>query len=122
MSDERFVVRNEPARPRFALIDRSEDGSGDLVIGEESYLDFAAEPGGSPTDRIMFHTEVSEDYGGQGLASVLVDAAVTETIEAGLKVVPVCPYVAAWLRKHPEHADHVVQPRPEHLQALSASR
>lgn len=121
-------------------IDGNGTGGGataDTVIGEERYLDLrvladgalvpgaadsheegadAAPDGGN--DRIMFHTEVDEAYSGQGLASKLVGVAVIETIAAGYRVVPVCPYVASWLRKHPEHSDHVVAPTAAHLQAV----
>lgn len=122
MPEQRFHVEHLTEQSRYVLLDRgaaeASPMSTDLEIGEESYLDFAA-PGG--TERILFHTGVAEKYGGQGLASVLVRAVVEDTIAAGLHVVPVCPYVAAWLPKHPEYAAHVVQPRSEHLRALRAN-
>ena len=113
MPEDRFQVRPEPEHARYVLLDRNEDGNRDLAIGEEDYVDVADQ-------RVFYHTVVSEDYGGQGLASVLVRAAVEDTIAAGLAIVPVCPYVKGWLPKHPEYAEHVVNPRPEHLQAIPA--
>lgn len=115
MTEERFQVRHEPDRSRYALLDH--DRAGDQVIGEEDYADVAADGG---TQRVLYHTVVSDDYAGQGLASVLVRAAVEDTIAAGHAIVPVCPYVKAWLPKHPEYAAHVVNPRPEHLRAVPA--
>jgi len=109
MTEGRFQVRHEADRSRYTLVDTDHDA----VIGEEVYVDVAAQ-------RVFYHTVVSEDYGGQGLASVLVRAAVEDTIAAGLAIVPVCPYVKSWLPKHPEYAAHVVNPRPEHLQAIPA--
>lgn len=109
MPDERFQVRHEPGRSRYALVDTGHDA----VIGEEVYVDVAGQ-------RVFYHTVVAEEYGGQGLASVLVRAAVEDAIAAGFAVVPVCPYVKGWLPKHPEYAAHVVNPRPEHLQAIPA--
>lgn len=86
------------------------------MIGLEAYVDIDAPSG---PQRILYHTVVSDDYAGQGLASVLVRAVVEDVIGSGKSIVPVCPYVAAWLPKHPEYADHVVQPTQEHLDAVS---
>lgn len=50
-------------------------------------------------DRTFFHTEVDDAYAGRGLAAVLVRTALDETRAAGLTVVPVCLYVAGFLKK-----------------------
>ncbi|WP_115790127.1 GNAT family N-acetyltransferase [Arthrobacter silvisoli] len=117
MTDSRFEVQDRPEESRYVLIDRGADGSAQDVIGEESYVDVDA---AGETQRVLFHTGVSEDYAGQGLASVLVRAAVEDVIAAGYAIVPVCPYVAAWLPKHPEYADSVVKPAPAHFRAVQA--
>ena len=101
------TVIDRPEELRYVLLD------GDTEIGEESYVDTDGE-------RIVFHTFVSEDYAGQGLASQLVRAVVDDIVERGMKVVPVCPYVKAWLPKHPEYAAHVVAPTRAHLRAIAA--
>jgi predicted GNAT family acetyltransferase len=55
------------------------------------------------------HTETPVAARGRGLASRLV-AGVLETARArGLKVVPRCPFVRAYLAKHPEFRDIVLQ-------------
>lgn len=56
-------------------------------------------------DRIFFHTEVDDAYAGRGLAAVLVRTALDETRAAGLTVVPVCPYVAGFLKKNEQEYD-----------------
>lgn len=118
MPEERFTVEKRETESRYVLLDReAEHGSSE--IGEESYLDYVAD---GVTQRIMYHTGVSEQYGGLGLASVLVKAAVEDAIADGRKVVPVCPYVAAWLPKHPEYAEHVAPKAAEHLAALRAAQ
>jgi len=117
MSPTRFEPLHQPEQSRYVLLDRGENGAGAEEIGEERYLDVE---GASRTERIFYHTVVSPAYKGQGLASVLVRFAVEDAIAAGHAVVPVCPYVAAWLPKHPEYAEHVVPPKPAHLQALDA--
>ncbi|MFD7155626.1 GNAT family N-acetyltransferase [Kribbella sp. NPDC059898] len=109
MTDQRFEVQNRPEESRYVLID-TESGE---VIGEEDYVDVEKQ-------RVLFHTGVSDDYSGQGLASQLVRAVVDDVIAQGYSIVPVCPYVAAWLPKHPEYADHVVKPRPDHLRAVAS--
>ncbi|WP_127129947.1 GNAT family N-acetyltransferase [Georgenia sp. SYP-B2076] len=55
--------------------------------------------------RIFFHTETGKEYAGQGLAGRLVARALEETRAAGLRVVPVCPYVAAYVGRHHEYDD-----------------
>ena len=80
------------------------------------YLDHDAEDG-EPV-RIFPHTVVREEYGGRGLASILVREALDATIGEGRRIVAVCPYIKAWLPKHPEYARHSVPARPEHLALL----
>ncbi|GAA3925086.1 GNAT family N-acetyltransferase [Microbacterium soli] len=115
MTEERFIVRHAPDQSRYVLLDRGEDGTGATEIGEESYVDVGDE-------RVLHHTGVSEEYGGQGLASRLVLAAVEDTVASGRSIVPVCPYVVAWLPKHPEFDAHVVRHRPEHIAAIKAQQ
>ena len=117
MPEERFYVENHLAESRYALLDREVEHGLDM-IGEESYLDFDSDGSGQ---RIMYHTVVSEKYGGLGLASVLVRHAVDDTVAGGRAIVPVCPYVVKWLTKHPEYSDHVVKATQAHLEALRNS-
>jgi predicted GNAT family acetyltransferase len=52
----------------------------------------------------MVHTEVPEALEGRGIASRLVQAAFDHAQAQGLKIRPLCSYVAAWARRHPERA------------------
>lgn len=54
---------------------------------------------------VIEHVGVVPERRGQGLAKVLVLAAVDWAREAGLKIVPVCPYAQAVLRRDPGVAD-----------------
>ncbi|PPF15053.1 GNAT family N-acetyltransferase [Rathayibacter sp. AY1A7] len=73
---------------------------------------FVIEVGGTPAgfaaytrqgDEVtLTHTVVDDAWEGHGLGSILSRAAVTTITEAGGTVVPRCPFVAAWLRKHPD--------------------
>ncbi len=51
-------------------------------------------------ERIFFHTEVDPQFGGRGLAGLLVREALAESIRDGLTVVPVCPLFARHLAKY----------------------
>ena len=53
-------------------------------------------------DIVLIHTEVPEALRGQGIASLLARAALTAARAEGLAVVVVCPFVRAYLRRHPE--------------------
>ena len=84
-------VQHQHDRSRFAI----NDGEG-TELGYLSYVTTA--------DAIVIdHTVVDPAYQGQGLAAVLTDAALTTLGEqSALTIVPQYPYVAAFIRKHPE--------------------
>ncbi|MER7362304.1 GNAT family N-acetyltransferase [Nonomuraea wenchangensis] len=63
-----------------------------------------------PTKVVFTHTEVSPLYEGQGLAGRLVDHALRVSADTGLRVVPLCPYVARYIERHPEFANLVDAP------------
>lgn len=70
--------------------------------------------------RVFFHTKVDDAYAGQGLARELVEHALAETREAGLKVMPVCPYVAKVVAGDQQWADVVVPVTQSALDAVQA--
>jgi uncharacterized protein len=51
------------------------------------------------------HTEVPPELGGKGVGSTLVKGALDQVRADGLKVVAECPFVKAWIGKHPAYAD-----------------
>ncbi len=53
----------------------------------------------------LVHTEVDPAFEGRGLGSVLVAGALEDIRRRGLKLHPLCPFVAAYVRRHPEFAD-----------------
>jgi uncharacterized protein len=55
--------------------------------------------------RVFHHTETDPAYGGRGLATILVEHALTATREAGKRIVPLCSMVVTVLKKHPEYDD-----------------
>ncbi|MGH3581566.1 MAG: GNAT family N-acetyltransferase, partial [Mycobacterium sp.] len=52
--------------------------------------------------RLFFHTEIGEQFGGKGLAGTLIRHALAETVESGLRIVPLCPFVKSFVDKHSE--------------------
>jgi predicted GNAT family acetyltransferase len=59
---------------------------------------------------VMTHTEVEPAYEGQGVGSTLIRQALDDVRRRSLQLVPLCPFVAAFLERHPEYADLVHLP------------
>ncbi|MRK01906.1 N-acetyltransferase [Aeromicrobium sp. S22] len=69
---------------------------GEPAVGRADFIDSP----GTGHDRIFFHTEVDDEFGGRGLAGLLVRAALDDSIRSKVTVVPVCPVFARHLRTH----------------------
>ncbi len=52
--------------------------------------------------RVFYHTVTDPEFGGRGLATILVENALNATRDEGKRIVPVCSMVATVLKKHPE--------------------
>ena len=78
------------------------DGRGSFFIDQagERLAEMVISIAGS--NLTVFHTEVSEKLKGQGIASKLLSTMVAYAREHQLKVIPLCPYVSAQFRRHPE--------------------
>ncbi|MGW7294576.1 GNAT family N-acetyltransferase [Streptomyces xiamenensis] len=72
------------------------------------------------TQRVFFHTEIDEAFAGQGLGRQLVQQALADVRASGMRIVPVCPYVAKFLKRHDEFADITDPVRPDVLRWLKA--
>jgi predicted GNAT family acetyltransferase len=77
----------------------------ELLVGEElgGELIYRARDGVVT----LIHTEVAPQYEGHGLGDQLVAYALDDIRARGLRIVPLCPFVAAYLRRHPENEDLV---------------
>jgi len=49
----------------------------------------------------LIHTEVPAALRGQHIGDALVEAAFEAARSAGLRIIAVCPFVKAYMRKHP---------------------
>ncbi|WP_193103505.1 GNAT family N-acetyltransferase [Brachybacterium sp. FME24] len=112
MTDQRpqnVSVRNAP-----------EEGSFDVFVEEEhAGSSLYAEISEGPTrQRVFFHTEVREEFGGRGLAATLTSSALEESVRSGFRIVAMCPYVKKWLSTHHDFDDALDPVRPVHIQAV----
>jgi predicted GNAT family acetyltransferase len=85
------TVRDNPALNRFEL-----DLDGHTAV---AYYQL------SPGVITFTHTEVPAELSGRGIGSELVRGALAAARARGLKVVPKCPFVAAFMAKHPQFDD-----------------
>ena len=57
---------------------------------------------------VFTHTEVDDAYEGQGLGGRLARYALDDARARGLDVLPLCPFIRGWIKRHPDYADLVV--------------
>lgn len=92
MSAPPLIVRDNPERHRFEI----DLGDGSFAIAEYTL----------PAGKIMFtHTEVPEAHEGKGIGTKLIEFGLTAARERGLKVIPICPFFAAYMEKHADVQD-----------------
>lgn len=85
------------------------------VNGELAVVEYRLEG-----DRILFrHTEVPADLEGHGLASKLAQTILDDARARHLGVVPICPYIASYIKRHQEYLDVVV---PEYRHSVQRKR
>jgi len=71
-----------------------------------------------PGQRVFYHTQVDDEFGGRGLATVAIGEALAATRGDGLRIVAVCPMVAAYVKKHHDFDDLLDSATPEILQQI----
>ncbi len=106
------TIRHNPDRERFEVLVAGN------VIGKAAYKDY---DGGSSPQRVFYHTVINEEYGGQGLAGKLATVALDETVAAGFRIVPVCPFIKKFITKNPGYASATAPIAPAHLEFLNAA-
>jgi predicted GNAT family acetyltransferase len=90
---DEIAVSNHEAASRFEL----------TVEGETALLQYRLRPG----TIVFLHMEVPGELEGRGLGSRLARAGLDYAREHGLKVVPLCPFVTGYIKRHPEYLDLV---------------
>ena len=71
--------------------------------GHTAFAEYHLRPG----KIVLPHTVVPPEFEGKGVASALARYAFGYARENGLKVIPTCPFMAGWVKKHPEQHDIV---------------
>jgi predicted GNAT family acetyltransferase len=94
------------------------DTTGATVVDNPAELRYELRVDGEPAGLIRYrtepgvvvlvHTEIFPAAEGRGLGSRLVAGALDDIRARGLRVVPLCPFAAAYVRRHPEYAELVV--------------
>ena len=64
---------------------------------------------------VLVHTEIHDEFEGAGVGSALAKGALDDLRSRGLPVVPLCPFIAAYIERHPEYRDLVDQDSLDHL-------
>ena len=86
-----WIVRDNPEHHRFEI----DLGDGLAVAAyrlSEGIITFT-------------HTEVPPSYEGQGVGTALIRAGLAAARQRGLKVIPICPFFAAYIKNHAEEQD-----------------
>lgn len=93
MSDQAVIeVHDDPARHAYVV----------TVDGEEAGKSVYHMRGGR---HIFVHTEVDDAHSGRGVGTRLVQSALDDVRDRGGTIVAICPFVAAYVRRHPEYDD-----------------
>lgn len=59
-------------------------------------------------DEVVFvHTDVDDAFTGRGIGGALAREGLDDVRRRGLRAVPMCPFIAAWIRRHPDYRDLV---------------
>ncbi|MEM6261222.1 MAG: GNAT family N-acetyltransferase [Bacteroidota bacterium] len=64
----------------------------------------------TPKGMIVYtHTEVPQEMEGKGIGSTLAKHVLDYARQEKMTVLPLCPFVAGYIRRHPEYADLVLE-------------
>lgn len=88
------VIHNAAAKRFEVTVDGKVAFSKYLLVGEKF---------------IVEHTEVPVELENKGLASRIVRTALDYARAQNLRVMPLCPFTAAFIHRHPEYQDLVIE-------------
>ena len=89
MNNEIKIINNEKALHFETL----------LSNGEFAFIEYRWHQG----NLVLMHTLVPEGFEGKGIAAALAKFVLEYAKEKQLQIVVYCPYVNAYLKKHPEY-------------------
>lgn len=94
MTEHEVEVRDSPEEGAYVIeVGGRRAGRAEYVIREDR--------------RVFTHTEIEDDFSGMGLGTQLVLHALEDVRAAGGLMVPICPFFAAYIKRHPEYEELV---------------
>lgn len=91
MDLSQLTILNNPAEKRFEV----------TINGKLSKLDYIEDD----KNFVITHVGVDPSLRGQGVAGRIVQVSLEYAQHRNLRVVPMCSYAAAYIRRHPEYAE-----------------
>lgn len=104
--DKPFSAEKDKMTDETTQVVRNADKSRYDVLHGGELAGFAAytEEG----DQVVFtHTEIDGAFAGKGLGKVLAGGALDDVVGRGKVIVPVCPFIASFVRKTDQYDDYV---------------
>ena len=96
------IVRDNPAESRYET----------QIDGHTAFAAYTRQG-----NEITFtHTEVPAELSGGGIAGRIVSFALDDARQQGLGVIPLCPYVVSYIKRHPEYRDLVLPAYQDRVQ------
>ena len=83
-----LIAENDVAKRRFVV----------AVEDQKAVLEYMV----SGAKIIFTHTEVPRALEGNGIGGILAKAGLNYAKEQNLKVMPLCPFMASYIKRHPE--------------------
>lgn len=96
---EKLEVIHNPSKNRFETWIENHLSKLDYILDEDTI--------------VMTHVGVFPEHRGQGVAGKLVEIALKYAEVNKLRVIPMCPYVGAYIRRHPRYIDLTKQKTTE---------
>lgn len=92
--DSALTVVHDPENDRYVLLrDGEELGQSVYDVPEKGVIEF-------------LHTEIYPSAQGHGLGTALATGALDDVrANSSARVIALCPFISAFIRKHPEYAD-----------------
>jgi uncharacterized protein len=96
------VMTDNPAASRY-----------EMHVGSElaGFIDYRLRHDHGAEVISLIHTEVEPAFQGAHLATHLARYSLDDARARGLSVLPFCPYINSWIKKHPEYTDLVPEDR-----------
>ena len=96
---EKLAVIHVPAKNRFETWIDNQLSKLDYLLDEDTI--------------VMTHVGVYPEHRGQGVAGKLTEVALEYAKQNSLRVIPMCPYIAAYIRRNPQYIDLTKQKTAE---------